>query len=106
MELFGGNAGRGGHPLAMRTSAALYSARETAADLFGASPENTVFTLNCTYALNMAIQGIMSGGGHLIISGRSLPFAYTKGYKGSSLYTCRECHRTDPALEGDSSALQ
>lgn len=69
VELFGGNAGRGGHPLAMRTSAALYSARETAADLFGASPENTVFTLNCTYALNMSIQGIMSGGGHLIISG-------------------------------------
>lgn len=65
---YGGNAGRGGHELAMRTSAALYSARETAAGFFGAEPENTVFTLNCTHALNMAIHGIMSGGGHLIIS--------------------------------------
>lgn len=65
---FGGNAGRGGHELAMRTSNALYSARETAAVFFGAEPENTVFTLNCTHALNMAIQGVMSGGGHLIIS--------------------------------------
>ena len=52
----------------MRTSEALYSARETVADFFGAQPENVVFTLNCTYALNMAIQGIMNGGGHMIIS--------------------------------------
>lgn len=65
---YGGNAGRGGHELAMRTSEALYSARETVSAMFGAEPENTIFTLNCTYALNMAIQGVMSGGGHLIIS--------------------------------------
>lgn len=65
---YGGNAGRGGHELAMRTSEALYSARETTAYFFGAAPENTVFTLNCTYAINMAIQGVMSEGGHLIIS--------------------------------------
>ncbi len=68
VDTFGGNAGRGGHPLSMRTSQAVYSARETAADFFGAQAENTVFTLNCTHALNMAIYGIMSGGGHLIIS--------------------------------------
>ena len=65
---FGGNAGRGGHQLAMRTSEAYYNAREAAAEFFGAEPENTVFTLNCTHALNMAIQGVMSQGGHLIIS--------------------------------------
>lgn len=64
----GGNAGRGGHQLAMRTSEAYYNARETAADFFGAEPENTVFTLNCTHALNMAIQGVMAEGGHMIIS--------------------------------------
>ncbi|MDE6093035.1 MAG: aminotransferase class V-fold PLP-dependent enzyme, partial [Ruminococcus sp.] len=69
MEKFGGNAGRGGHALAMRTSEAVYSARETIAEFFDAQPENVVFTLNCTHALNMAIQGVMSGGGHLIISG-------------------------------------
>ena len=65
---FGGNAGRAGHQLAMRTSEAYYNAREAAAEFFGAEPENTVFTLNCTHALNMAIQGVMSQGGHLIIS--------------------------------------
>lgn len=69
MEKFGGNAGRGGHALAMRTSQAVYSARETIADFFDAQPENVVFALNCTHALNMAIQGVMHGGGHLIISG-------------------------------------
>ena len=66
---YGGNAGRGGHALAVRTSEALYSAREAVAGFFGAEPENVVFTMNCTYALNMAIQGVMSEGGHLIISG-------------------------------------
>lgn len=65
---FGGNAGRGGHELAMRTSEAVFEARETAASFFGAQPENTVFTLNCTHALNLAIQGVMADGGHLIIS--------------------------------------
>ncbi len=69
VEKYGGNAGRGGHKLAMRTSQAVFEAREAAADFFGAEPENVVFTLNCTHALNLAIQGIMCGGGHLIISG-------------------------------------
>jgi len=65
---FGGNAGRGGHSLAQKTSSAVFGARENIAGFFDAQPENVVFTLNCTHALNLAIQGIMSGGGHLIIS--------------------------------------
>ena len=64
----GGNAGRGGHVLAMRSSQAVYSARETIAGFFGAEPVNVVFTLNCTHALNLAIHGVMHGGGHIIIS--------------------------------------
>ena len=69
IENFGGNAGRGGHALAMRTSEAVFSARETVAKFFGAEPENVIFTMNCTQSLNMAIQGIMTDGGHMIISG-------------------------------------
>lgn len=68
VEQYGGNAGRGGHELAMRTSKAVFEAREAAAAFFDAEPENVVFTLNCTHALNMAVQGIMKNGGHLIIS--------------------------------------
>lgn len=65
---YGGNAGRGGHRLTLATSEKVFDTRQTAADFFGAFPENVVFTLNCTHALNFAIQGIMKSGGHIIIS--------------------------------------
>ena len=64
----GGNPGRGGHPLAARAGESVYHARETAAALFGAAPENVVFTLNATHALNLAIQGTVRPGDHVIIS--------------------------------------
>lgn len=64
----GGNPGRGGHPLSQAAGAAVYAARETAAELFDAKPENTVFTLNCTHALNLAIQGVLRQGDHVILS--------------------------------------
>ena len=64
-----GSAGRGSHPIAMRGSELLYSAREEAGTFFGAEPEHVVFTSNCTHALNLAIQGIMGSGGHVIVSG-------------------------------------
>ncbi len=63
-----GSAGRGGHPIAARTSELVYSARETAAAFFGAEPEHVVFTSNCTHALNLAIQGLAQDGGHFVIS--------------------------------------
>lgn len=63
-----GNAGRGGHVIAQRTSEMVYQAREHVADFFDAKVENTIFTLNCTHALNMAIQGIVTDGDHVIIS--------------------------------------
>lgn len=65
---YGGNAGRGGHRLTAETSEKVFDTRQTAADFFGAEPENVVFTLNCTHALNFAIKGIMKNGGHIIIS--------------------------------------
>ncbi len=63
-----GNAGRGGHLLAQRTSEMVYKTRNKAADFFGAKVENTIFTMNCTHALNLAIQGILKAGDHAIIS--------------------------------------
>ena len=68
MERCGGNAGRGGHALSMLTSSEVFSARQAIADFFYAEPDNVVFTLNCTHALNLAIKGIMEGGGHIITS--------------------------------------
>ena len=65
---FGANPGRAGHKLSMKTAEAVYNARESCADFFGAEPQNTVFTLNCTQALNMAIKGILKNGDHVVCS--------------------------------------
>ena len=64
----GGNPGRGGHILARRAGEAVYHARETAANLFGAEPEHVIFTQNCTHALNLAVQGTLRQGDHVILS--------------------------------------
>ncbi len=65
---YGGNPGRGGHRLSVETAEKVFTVRQKAAALLGAETENTVFTANCTAALNMAIKGIMKFGGHIIIS--------------------------------------
>ncbi len=68
MVRYGGNPGRGGHSLSAAAGEQVYRVRKTAAEFFGADVENTVFTPNCTYALNMAVKGIMQNGGHVIIT--------------------------------------
>ncbi len=68
MANYCGNPGRGSHYLALKSAEKVFEAREAVAELFGAEAENVIFTLNTTYALNMAIKGIMSGGGHMLIS--------------------------------------
>lgn len=65
---YGANPGRAGHKLSMKTAEAVYSAREKCAEFFGAEIENTAFMLNCTYALNTAIKGILKNGDHIICS--------------------------------------
>lgn len=68
MRYAGGNPGRGGHILSRRAASVVYHARETAAKLFHAKPENVVFTQNCTHALNLAIHGALHQGDHIIVS--------------------------------------
>lgn len=63
------NPGRGGHRMAMAANEMIYSVREQVSDFFNAeSALNVVFVPNCTTALNTAIFGILSDGGHAIIS--------------------------------------
>ena len=69
LDVYGGNPGRGGHKLSLDTAEKVYEVRRSAAELFGAQTENTIFTANCTMALNMAIKGMMEYGGHIVISG-------------------------------------
>ncbi|MGN0585839.1 MAG: aminotransferase class V-fold PLP-dependent enzyme [Oscillospiraceae bacterium] len=68
MVKYGGNPGRSGHRLSMETAEAVYTARIAAADFFGAEPDCTIFTANCTHALNTAIKGVIPDGSHIIIS--------------------------------------
>lgn len=64
----GGNASRSGHFLSQVSSDEVYRCRCALGKMFGAEPENVVFTLNATYALNMAIKGIAEPHDRFIIS--------------------------------------
>lgn len=65
---FGGNPSRSGHILSARSSDAVYECREAIAELFSGEAEHVVFTMNATYALNMAIKGVARNGDHFLIS--------------------------------------
>ena len=67
-KYLGGNPGRSGHKMSVKVADAVYKVREKAALFFNAEPENVVFTLNCTHAVNFAMKGIMQSSGHMIIS--------------------------------------
>jgi len=66
---YGGNPGRSSHLLSRRAAEAIYSCREAVAELFGGLPENVVFTMNATYALNLAIRALAKPGSRILISG-------------------------------------
>jgi cysteine desulfurase family protein len=67
MELCTANPGRGGHQMAVRASRVLFETRKTLAKLFAIhNPNDVFFTLNTTMALNIAIQGFLRGGEHVI----------------------------------------
>ncbi len=63
------NPGRGGYPAAMAAGKAVHRCRERAAALFDCSPEQVVFTGNCTHGLNMAISTLVKPGSRVVISG-------------------------------------
>ena len=67
MRDMGGNPGRGSHKLASAAEKIVYGCRNEAGRMFGAEPENVVFTLNATHALNLAIKGLAKEGGHILI---------------------------------------
>lgn len=62
-----GNAGRGAHGASLDASRLIFDTRVKLANLFGADrPEQVAFTANSTEALNMAIQGVLRPGDHVI----------------------------------------
>ncbi len=62
--------GRGSHKAAGKAAEISYACRETAARLFSApAPENVIFTMNATHALNIAIKSLAERGTPTLISG-------------------------------------
>lgn len=69
MQLYGGNPGRGSHALALAAAQKIYECREELSSFVGAdNPENVIFTMNATMALNTAIKGLLRRGDHVLIS--------------------------------------
>ena len=62
--------GRGAYPEALRAAETALACREEIAALFRVPrPENVVFTLNATHALNLAIKSLVPPGGRAVVSG-------------------------------------
>lgn len=62
-----GNSGRGAWGPALAASRLVYSVREKAAEFFGAwGGQSVAFTQNATEALNIAIEGLVKRGDHVI----------------------------------------
>ncbi len=62
--------GRGGYSAAMKAADTAFQCRSALADLFHLSnPEQVVFTMNATHALNIAIKSLVPPGGRAVISG-------------------------------------
>ena len=69
LKKYGANPGRGGHTMSMAASREVFLCRETAARMFNLEdPSGVVFVLNCTMALNIALKGILAGGGRVTVS--------------------------------------
>ncbi|KIL36286.1 cysteine desulfurase [Cohnella kolymensis] len=61
------NPGRGSHTMAVKASRVLFETRKRLSKLFHiANPNDIAFTLNTTHALNLAIQGLLKPGDHVI----------------------------------------
>ena len=61
--------GRGGYRAAMLASDAVYDCRKELAELFEAKPEDIVFTMNATHALNIAVHSLVREGMCVAVSG-------------------------------------
>ena len=63
------NSGRSSHSLAIKTSEEIFYTRDALSDFLSiGKPENICFTLNATYALNIAIKCLISEKCHVLIS--------------------------------------
>ena len=104
MRRVGANPGRAAHPLANASGAIVYEAREAIAELFNApDPMRVLFSANVTQSLNLAINGLLQPGDHVITSGiehnavmRPLRALEARGVE-LTVVPCSEQGQLDPA---------
>ena len=106
MQLYGGNPGRGSHTLALAAAEKIYECREELASFFGCqNPENVIFTMNTTMALNTAIKGLLHRGEHVLISDMEHNAVFRPVYKlaqdGFITYNVFHTFSSDPARTAD-----
>ncbi|MDR1572956.1 MAG: aminotransferase class V-fold PLP-dependent enzyme [Clostridiales Family XIII bacterium] len=102
MKEKGGNPGRSGHELSLAAGGILEGARFSSAKLFGVkNPNRIVFTYNATDSLNLAINGSLTAGDHVITGSmehnsvaRPLEYLSQKGVEYTKV-------RMDPVLGVD-----
>ena len=64
---YSANPGRSGHHASIKTALKIEEVRELVANYFNApSPQNIIWTHNCSQALNLVILGSAKQGGHVI----------------------------------------
>ena len=69
IEQIGDNANRSGYHTPTASDEMVYETRELLAEFFNfPTPENVVFTLNITYALNILLKGSLEPGDHVVVS--------------------------------------
>ena len=69
IEQIGDNANRSGYHTPTASDEMVYETRELLAEFFNfPTPENVVFTLNITYALNIVLKGSLEPGDHVVVS--------------------------------------
>ena len=102
-QAVGANPGRSGHGLSIDAGRIIYETRETLARLFHSEdPLRIVLTKNSTEALNIALQGALKPGDHVITSGmehnsvmRPLRFLESQGVR-VSVIPCSPRGELDP----------
>lgn len=69
MRHYCGNPGRGSHALSMAAAEKIFECRCACASFFGGgAPQNVMFCMNATMALNTVIKGSLRKGDHVLIS--------------------------------------
>ncbi len=102
-----GNPGRSGHDMSMKTGEAVYRARKNVAGLLGIDdPSRLIFTKNTTESLNLALQGFLQEGDHVVTTSmehnsvyRPLKKLEERGVSHTIVKGDRQGHIAAPAIE-------